>query len=134
MAKHEAEQPDDPAGAGIIGEVHHEASEVDLGLDPRRGLEAYLVRLRPVLGSDRGEEALHRRIGAEIAELADLAGQPHGAELGEGDHSLAQKSHERDELAGPPNRPRSINRCLNAALDVFAHRLWITARPPRDRG
>src|SRR5207302_9649711 len=38
------------------------------------------------------------------------------------------------ELAGPPNRPRSVNRRLNAALDVFAHRLWITARPPRDRG
>jgi len=134
VAQHQAEQPDDPAGAGIIGEVHHKAREVDLGLNTRRRLEAQLVGLRSVFRSDRGQEALHRRIGAGVAELTDLAGQPHGAEFGESDHPLAQKSHERRELAGPPHRPRSVNRRLNAALDVFTHRLWITARPPRDRG
>jgi hypothetical protein len=56
MAKHQAEQPDDPAGAGIIGEVHNEAGEVDLGLDSRRGLEAHLVGLRSGLRSNCGRK------------------------------------------------------------------------------
>jgi hypothetical protein len=34
MAEHQAEQPDDPAGTGIVGKVHHEACEVDLRLGP----------------------------------------------------------------------------------------------------
>jgi hypothetical protein len=34
VAEHQAEQPDDPAGAGIVDEVDNEASEVDLGLTP----------------------------------------------------------------------------------------------------
>ena len=58
MAEHQAEQPDDPAGARIIGEVHH----------------------------------------------------------------LAR------------HRARSINRRLDAPLDIFAHGLRVTPRPPRDRG
>jgi hypothetical protein len=134
VAEHQAEQPNDPAGAGVVGEVDHEACEVDLGLDTRRGLKAHLVGLRSVLRSDRGQEALYRRIGTRVAELANLSGQARRAQIREGDHPLAQKFHERGELARPPNRPRSVNRRLNAAFNVFAHRLRITTRPPRDRG
>ena len=134
VAKHQAEQPDDAAGAGIIGEVHYKAREVDLSLNTRRGLKAYLVGLRSVLRSDRGQEALYRRIGAGVAELANLAGQARRAQIRESGHSFAQKSHERGELAGSANRSRSVNRRLDAALDVFAHRLRIATRPPRDRG
>ncbi len=40
----------------------------------------HLVGLGPLLGADSGEMALHRSIGAHIAEFADLAGQPRGTE------------------------------------------------------
>jgi hypothetical protein len=133
-AEDRAEQPDNPTGAGIIGEVDHKAGKVDLGLEARRRLEAHLVRLRAVLRSDRGEEALHRRISAGIAELTDLAGQPRRAQIRESDHSLAQKPHERGELARPAHRPRPIDRRLDAALDVFAHGLGVAPCPPCDRG
>lgn len=134
MAEHQAEQPDNVAGAGIVGEVHNKACEVDLGLHPRRRLEAHLVGLRSVLRSDCRKEALHRRIGAGVPQFTNLAGHSRGAEVGESNHPLAQKSHERRELAGSAHRTWSVNRCLDAALDVFAHGLWVAPRPPRDRG
>ena len=134
MAEHQAEQPDDAAGAGIVGEVHNKACKVNLGLHARRGLEAHLVGLRSVLRSNCGQEALHRRVGAGVSQLTNLAGQAGRAQIGESNHPLAQKSHKRSELARPPNRARPVNRRLDAALNVFAHGLGITSRPPRDRG
>jgi hypothetical protein len=73
MPQDQAEQPDDPAAAGIVGEVDHEACEIDLRLDARRRFEGDLIGLGSVLRPDRGQIALHRRIGAGIAHLADLA-------------------------------------------------------------
>jgi hypothetical protein len=101
VAKHQAEQPDNPAGARIVGKVDDKACEVDLGLDTRRCLEAHLVGLRPVLRSDRGKEALHRSISAGVAEFADFAGQSSRAQIGERDDPLAQKLHKRCEFARP---------------------------------
>ena len=134
MAEHQAEQPDDPAGAGIVGEVDDEAGKVDLCLQARRRLEAHLVGLGAVLGADRGQIALHRRIGAAIAELADLAGQPRGAQIRKGGHALAQKIQVGRELARPPDRARTVSRRLDAALDIFADRLRISPRAPGDGG
>ena len=73
VAEHQAEQPDNPASAGIVGKVDDEAGKIDLCLNAWGCLEAHLVGLRLVLRSDRGQEAFHRRIGANIAELANLA-------------------------------------------------------------
>src|SRR5207302_2955184 len=47
---------DDPAGIGIVGEAHHKARKVDLGLHARRGLEGHLVGLGSVLRPGRGQE------------------------------------------------------------------------------
>ena len=134
VAEHQAEQPDDPAGAGIVGEVDDEAGKIDLGLDAWRCLEAHLVGLGPVLRSDRGEEALHRGIGADIAELADLAGQPRGTQIRKGGHPLAQEFEIGCQLARSADRTRPVDRRLNAALDVFAHGLRVTSRAPGNSG
>ena len=83
VAEHQAEQPDNPAGAGIVGEVDDEAGKIDLRLNAWRRLEAHLVGLGAILGTDRGEITLHCGIGTDIAELADLAGQPRGAQVRE---------------------------------------------------
>ncbi len=49
-------------------------AKMELRLDTRRGLEAYLVGLCTVLGTDRREIAFHRSVGTGIADLPDLAG------------------------------------------------------------
>ncbi len=64
MAEHQREQPHDPCHAGLVGELRHEAREVDLGLLAGWRLEAHLEGLGPAVGPDRGDEPLHRRIGA----------------------------------------------------------------------
>ena len=46
VAEHQREQPDDPLGAGLVGEHGAEMREVDLRLAARRGLEADLERRR----------------------------------------------------------------------------------------
>jgi hypothetical protein len=53
VTEYQAEQQDDAAGAGVVGEVHHEAREADLYLDPGRRLEAQLIGLGPALRPDR---------------------------------------------------------------------------------
>ena len=63
VAEHQAEQPDDPAAAGVVGEVDDKSGEINLRLNPGRCLEAHLIWLGSVLGTDRGEVALHRRVG-----------------------------------------------------------------------
>src|SRR5215469_9252376 len=106
MAKHQAEQPDNPIGAGIVGKLHHEARKVDLGLNAWRCLKPHLIGLWSVLRSGRRQEALYRRISADIAKLANLACQPRRTEIRESGDPLAQKSHEGSELTRSANRPR----------------------------
>ena len=97
----QAEQPDNPAGAGagIVGEVDHKAGKVDLGLEARRRLEAHLVRLRAVLRSDRGEEALYRRTGTGVAQFTYLAGQ-------------ARRAEDRQILPDASARRRALFQCF----------------------
>jgi hypothetical protein len=134
VAEHQAEQPDNPAGAGIVGEVDDEAGKIDLCLNTWRCLEAHLVGLGGILWTDRGEIALHRGIGADIAELADLAGQPRGAQVRKGGHALAQEIQIGRQLARPSRATRPIRRSLDAALDVFADGLWVTPRASGNGG
>ena len=89
VAQHQAEQPDDPARAGIVGELDDEAGKIDLRLDTRRRLEPHLIRLGAIFRTDRGEVPLHGRVGAGVANLADLTGQPRSTEIGEGCNALA---------------------------------------------
>jgi len=91
VAQHQAEQPDDPARAGIVGELDDEAGKIDLRLDARWRLEPHLVRLWAVLRPDRCQVSLHGRVGAGVAKLPDLAGQSRGAQIGKGRHTLAQE-------------------------------------------
>ena len=91
VAEDQAEQPDNTAGAGIVGEVHDEAGKINLRLDARRRLKAHLIRLGPILRTDRGEIPLHGCVGTSIAKLPDLASQPRGTEVGKGRHALAQE-------------------------------------------
>lgn len=134
VAEHQAEQPDDPACTWIVGDVDDEAGEIDLGLDPRRRLEAHLTWLGSVLRADRGEMALHRRVGPDIAEFTDLPGQPSGAEVGKGGHALAHEVHKGRKLAWPARRAWSVGRRLDAALDVFAHGLGVAPGATGDGG
>src|SRR5918994_3680026 len=134
MPEHEAEQPDDTTGAGIVGEVDDETGEVDLGLYARRRFEAHLVRLGSILGADRSEVALHRGIGADIAELTYFTRETGRAEIGKGSHALPQEVHVGRQLAWPTHRTRPVDRRLDAALDIFAHGLRVAPRPPGDGG
>src|SRR4051812_44075098 len=126
MAEHEAEQPDDPAGAGIVGEVDDEAGKIDLRLNAWRCLEAHLIGLGPILRTDRSEITLYRGIGTDIAELADLPGQSRGAQVRKGGHALAQEVEIGRQLARPSCGTWPIGRSFNAALDVFADGLRVT--------
>jgi len=130
VAKHEREQPDHPLDTGLIGEHGAEMREIDLRLPARRRLEPHLEarrRARPHLA----QEILHHGVAAAVAELADLAMQPAAGQVGVGCHALAQVELERADL-GRAGLARSIGRRLQAALDVFAHRLAVEAAPPRD--
>lgn len=134
MTEHQAEQPDDLAGTGRIGEVDDEARKVDLRLDARRRLKAHFVEFGPIIGSDCSEVALHRGIAAGIAHLADLARQPHCGEVGEGSHPLMQIGEIGRQFARPTDGARSIGRRLDATLDIFAYGLGIAPRAPGNRG
>ena len=105
VAEHQAEQPDDPAGAGIVGEVDDEAGKIDLRLNPRRCLEAHL-KPRDHTWPDAAK----------------------------GSHALADEVHEGRQLARPTDRAGSVGRRLDAALDIFAYGLWIAPRPAGDGG
>ena len=134
MTEHQREQPDDPGDARLVLEAGDEAGEVDLRLMAGRRLEANLEGLRPVARPDRGDEALHRGVSAGIAALAQLARQSRRGQLRESRHPLAQIVEIGGELVRPADLTRSIDRQLQAALDVFANRLRITAGASRDRG
>src|SRR6516165_10415785 len=76
IAKHQREQPNDPAHIRLVGEGGDKASEVDLRLVAGRSLEANLERPRLIGRSDRGHEALYGSVGAAISPLPNLAGEP----------------------------------------------------------
>jgi hypothetical protein len=131
VSEHQREQPDDAGRARCIREGDDEAGEIDLRLLTARGLEADLVRLslgRP----DRGGEPLHRGVGPRVAALAQLAGQAHGAQVGEGGDPLAQIIEVGRELARATGLARAVGRRFEAALDVLADRLRIAAGPAGD--
>ena len=110
-----------------------EAGEVDLRLMAGRRLEANLEGLRPVARPDRRDEALHRGVSAGIAALAQLARQSRCGQIRESRDPLAQIVEVGGELVRPADLTRSVDRQLQAALDVFADRLRITAGASRDR-
>jgi hypothetical protein len=100
VAQDKSEQPDDPGQPRLVGERYPEPSEIDPGLAPWRGLEAAL-ELERRARSHRPQEPLQDRVAAGIAELANLAQEPHRAELGIGVHPLAQIALECGQQAGP---------------------------------
>ncbi|KUO64298.1 MAG: hypothetical protein APF80_14985 [Alphaproteobacteria bacterium BRH_c36] len=130
MAENEGEQPDDPGHAGIVGELGHEACEVNLGLLAGRRLEAHLEGLWPMFRPDRGDEPLHRRVGPRVALFADITIEPDGAELREGGNARAKIVEVGCQFARSARLPRTVGRWLQAALDVLPDRLWVTASAP----
>jgi len=132
VAQHEREQPDHALDPGLVGEHGAEMREVDLSLPARRRLEPHLEARRRA-GPDLAQEVFHHGVAAGIAEVADLAVQPAAGQVGKCRHPLAQVGLERADLARA-GLARSIGRRLQAALDVFAHRLAVEAAPPRDGG
>ena len=126
------EQPDDPHLTRVVGELGAEVREVDLGLPPRRGLEAALEgrrRRRPHVA----QEARDGRVVAGEAEVADLPPQPPAGQLREGRDPLAQVGREAVDQQRP-RRARAVDRRLQAAGDVLAHRLAVEAGAPGDVG
>ncbi len=132
VAEHEREQPDHPLYAGFIGEHGAEVGEVDLGLPTWRRLEAHLeagCRARP----DLAEEVLYPRVAPNIAEIAKLAVQAAGGQLGIGRDPLAQIGLEWREFVGPGST-RLIGGRLKTSLDVSAHGLSVEPSLPCDGG
>ena len=132
VAKHDREEPHDARDAGFVGELRHEAGEVDLGLLARRRLETGLKGLRPTIRPNGGNEPLHRRIGASVSPLADLAVEPDGAEIRERGHPLAQIVQIGRQLARSARLTGPIGRRLQAARDVLPDGLRVTTRLPGD--
>jgi len=131
-AEHEREQPDHVLDPWLVGEHGAEMREVDRRLAAGRCLEPHLEACRRA-GPGLAQEVLHRRVAAGVAEVADLAVQPAAGQVGKGCHAPAQKGLERADL-GRARLPRSVSGRLQAALDVFAHRLAVEAGAPRDGG
>ncbi len=72
MAKHQTEQPDDPAGARIIGEVHHEAREAKQGeIDGIEAIDDLLAEELSLRESRRIKAALRM---ARLPIVKTLAG------------------------------------------------------------
>src|SRR3954449_7315785 len=134
MAENQCEQPDDPGDAGFILEAYHEAGEVDLGLMSRCGLKSDLERLRPIARSDRRDKALHSCVSAGITPLTELARQPRGGQFREGGQPLAEVIEIGRQLVRASNLPCSISWQLKPSFNIFANRLRVAARTPRNRG
>ena len=117
-----------------IGKIDNEPGKVDLRLNARRRLEPHFIGLGSMVRPDRGEMALHRRIGAGVAHFADLPRQPRRAQFREGSHPLAQEFDKGRQLSRPPHSARLIGRCLNAPLDIFADRLGVAPSSSRYGG
>jgi hypothetical protein len=86
------------------------------------------------LGPLCGRIAFDRRVGAGIAHLPDLAGQPHCGQIREGGDALTQDRQIWRKLAGAVNRSRAVSGRLDPAFDVFAHCFGIAPETPGDRG
>ncbi len=132
VAQHEREQPNHALDPRLVSEHGAEMREVDLSLPARRRLEAHL-EARGRAGPDLAQEILHHGIAAAIAEVADLAVQSAAGQIGIGHHALAQVGLERADL-GRARLAWLVDWRLQAALDVFAHRLAVEAGAPRDGG
>ena len=128
VAQHHREQPHDPRRVGLVGECGDKACEVDLSLLAGRRLEPHLEWLWAIVGTDRGHEPLHRRVGAGISTFADLARQPNGTEVRKRNDALTQISEIGRELVRAPGLPGPIGGRFQAARDVFADRLRIAAQ------
>ena len=133
MAQHQREQPDDARHARLVGEPVTKRAKSTCACWPAGVSKRTSKGLGPLLRPDGRNEALHRRIGADVAALADLAGQPDGAQVGEGRDALAQIVEVGRELAGPADLTRTVDRQLEAARDVFADGLGIAPRAAGDR-
>lgn len=131
VAPHHREQPEDPRHTRLIAERYLELGEVDLGLPSRRCFEAPL-------------ELDHSRRAALAQEVRDgriAALEPHSSDFAE--QSLAgQPGIQRDAIAKirfigfQLTRTRwsgLIYRRLHAAVQMFAYRLAVKARLPRNR-
>jgi len=130
VAEHQREQPDHALRAGLVGEHGAEIGEIDLGLPSGWRLEAHLeagCRARP----DAAEEVLYPRVAAPVSELAQLAVQSTGGQLGVGRYPLAQIGLERGELVGPGGS-RLIRGWLETLLDVSTHGLSVEPDLPCD--
>jgi hypothetical protein len=114
--------------------VNSVAGEVDLRLISCRRLEPHFEWPGMVLWPDRRDEALHRRIGAFITALANLAGQADGREIGIGGNAFMQVIDKGRDLVRPPHLARTIDGEIEPTFDVFADRLGIAARSTGDRG
>ena len=131
VAEHEREQPDDPLGSRLVGKDRAEMGEIHLRLTAGRRLETDLEaggRSRTHLA----QEVLQHRVSAGISQLADLAMQPTAGQFRNRGDALAQVALEWRQL-GRSRRPRSINRRLDAACDVFRDGAPVQAGPPGDR-
>ena len=108
-----------------------ETGEVDLSLLARRRLEAHFEPA-PRLRSDIAEKIGDGGIAAGIAALPDLPEKPTPGQGGISGHPLAQIGRERIDH-GPARLAWPVDRRLQSALDVFAYRLPVETRRPRDR-
>jgi hypothetical protein len=106
--------------------------EVDLRLSAGRGFEPALEDGR-LARAHAAQEVLHRGVAAAVAEVADLAEQAAAGQVRVGSDPLAQVPLERADPRRP-GRARAVDRRLQAALDVFAHRLAVEPRAPGDGG
>jgi len=132
VAEHPREQPNDPADVRLIGEGCDKAGKVDLRLVPGRRLEANFERFWLIVGSDHRHEALHRRVGAAVAPLLDLAGEPDRRQVRKSRDALTQIVEIGSELVWSANLTWPVGRQLEPAFNVLSYRLRIAASAPSD--
>ena len=115
--------PQSRFGAGLIGELNLEASEIDLALDPRRRLEADLERL-DLIGTHLLDCPLDPGVAASEAQLAQLAAETDGSQPGVGRQPI---THIGQERVGGLRLwcPRAVSRRFEAEGDIPAHRLAV---------
>jgi hypothetical protein len=121
FARHQ--QPDDPDHPRLVGERHLELSEVDLRLVALRRLEAHFEDRRPQLAECIGDGG----VAALIAALFGPSKEAPTGQTGPGPDSLTQVWNEWVDAPGA-RLARALDRRLQAAREVLAHRLAIDAK------
>ncbi len=119
VAEDQGEQPDVAHDTRLVGEGDAELGEVDLGLAPRRRLEAALedrLSRRPHGAQEVGDDA----VAARVAELADLAQQALARQPRPGGDALAQIGLVGLQLARP-RWSRAVDGRFDAARQMPAH-------------